>query len=130
MTHDLSGRQKASQTKPLPAGPRLGAACSLRDPYLVLMAALVAQARANGDPPPAAAARVARPGIPVHGPGVPRALARLAGLHGGAALAAMLSAPLGETPPASYMGVTEAGDPNGSTPRAAPHDSLRRPRAA
>ncbi|MER2635402.1 MAG: hypothetical protein ABTQ30_16270, partial [Rhizobiaceae bacterium] len=43
-------------------------------------------------------------------------------------LAALLSAPLGETPPATYMGITEAGDPTPGATRAT--DETQHSRAA
>lgn len=116
MTYDLPGGLGARLVF-RPVDRPLGSASGVRDPYLVLMAALVAEARANGDPP----ALVER------GDGRTTVFVRI--LDRQAPLAAILSAPLGVTPPATYIGITEAGDPNrkGAVARA---EITQRPRAA
>ncbi len=125
MTHKLPGGHGARVVFDPVLRPQGGDA-RLRDPYLVLMAALVAEARANGDPPATAAERASA--------GRKGAGERLLGLLAVAAgrrtpsLAALLSAPLGETPPATYMGITEAGDPTPGATRAT--DETQHSRAA
>jgi hypothetical protein len=129
MTHKLPGGTGSRSTSHSAARPQGGDLVPMRDPYLVLMAALVAEARANGDPPGPAA----EPGAGQAGPAgrllrLLGRLMRLAGGRGRTPLAAMLSAPLGETPPATYMGITEAGDPTPGAARRA--DETQRSRAA